>query len=217
MWLIDFVLHIDVHLQTLISTYGTGVYVLLFLIIFIETGLVIMPFLPWDSLLFAAWSFAALGSLNIRTIVISLIIAAIAWDNINYYIGRYFWHKVTSLHIGKYQLVKPEHIYKTEAFFAKYGVKAIILARFIPIVRTCTPFVAGIGNMKYKTFLLFDIIWGITWISLLSFAWYFFWQQDIIKHNFEKVILGIILISILPLIIQILHWWFVKHAKKTTN
>ncbi len=203
--LIDFILHIDVHLQALIAQYGITVYGILFLIIFVETGLVIMPFLPWDSLLFAAWSFAALGSLNIWILLGSLVVAAIAWDSLNYLIGKYFGPKFTHLTIGKYQLIKPEHIKKTESFFEKYGAKAIIMARFMPIIRTCIPFVAGIGRMDYKTFMTYNIIGGIAWVIWLTWAWYVFGQSEFVKANFEKVILLIIATSIIPIIIEALR------------
>lgn len=214
MRLIDFILHIDVHLQNLIASRGKRVYILLFMIVLVETGLVIMPFLPGDSLLFAAWSFAAIWSLNIWTLLVSITVAAILWDTINYAVGKKIWTNITKLYIGKCQLVKPEHLHKTEAFFAKHGKKSIILARFMPIIRTCAPFVAGMGNMEYKSFISYNIIWWALWVFSLTLLGYFFGQQDIVKHNFEKVILLIILISILPLITEVLRWWYKNHASK---
>lgn len=205
MQLIDFILHIDVHLQAMIGHYGHAIYVILFAIIFIETWFIFVPFLPGDSLLFAAWSFAAVWDLNIYTIWISLMIAAILWDNLNYLIGMTFWQRLTLIRIKWRQLIKPEYLKRTEDFFAKHWERAIILARFVPIIRTCTPFVAGIWSMSYKKFLLYDIIGWVLRVSLMSFAWYFFGQQPWVKSNFEKVILLIIIISILPLIVHALR------------
>jgi len=207
-FLIDFILHIDVHLQSLILQYGSRVYGILFLIIFIETWLVIMPFLPGDSLLFVAGSFAGAGMLKIGILLPLLIFAAIAGDNTNYFIGKYFGHHVTKFHIWWHQLVKSKHIKKTESFFEKYGTKAIIIARFVPIVRTCTPFVAGVGQMKYKTFFIYDCIGGVAWISALTLLWYFFGQMPLVKNNFEKAIFAIIFISILPILFEYAkHLW----------
>ena len=212
MALIDFILHIDVHLQHLIVSRGGWIYVILFMIILIETGLVIMPFLPGDSLLFAAWSFAALGSLHLWLLLISLIIAAVLWDTINYYVGGKVWHNITKLHLWKYQLVKSEHLAKTQAFFKKHGKKSIILARFIPIIRICAPFIAWMGKMHYPIFIRYNIIGWILRVSSLTLLWYFFGQQPRVQNNFEKVIIAIILISILPVIIEILRWRDKKHA-----
>lgn len=209
--LFDFILHIDTHLQALIASYGTWVYALLFGIIFIETGLIIMPFLPGDSLLFAAWSFAALKSLHIGILLVLLTGAAILGDSINYIIGKYFWEKITTLHIKNRPLVKKEHIKKTEQFFTKYGKKAIILARFMPIIRTCIPFVAGIGRMPYRVFMMYNVIWGILRVWSLTLAGYFFGQHPFVREHFEKVILLIIFISILPIVLQLLRRNTAKH------
>ncbi|MEI6426474.1 MAG: VTT domain-containing protein [Candidatus Absconditabacteria bacterium] len=206
--MIDFILHIDVHLQALVLQYGGRVYGILFIIIFIETGLVIMPFLPGDSLLFVAGSLAGAGMLKVEILLPLLIFAAIIGDNTNYFIGKYLGHHVTKLHIWGHQLVKPKHIKKTETFFEKYGTKAIIIARFVPIVRTCTPFVAGVGQMRYKTFFLYDCAGGILWISALTLLGYFFGQMPLIKNNFEKAIFAIIFISILPILFEYAkHLW----------
>ena len=203
--LLDFLIHIDVHLAALIVKRGIHIYILLGGIIFVETGLVIMPFLPWDSLLFAAWSLAALWSLHIVLLYVVLLWAAIIWDNVNYRVWRLFGKYITKRRIAWYHIVKPEHLEKTHEFFEKYWTKTIIIARFIPIVRTCTPFVAWVWRMKYSKFLAYDTVWWITWISLLTFAWYFFWQQHWVKHNFEKVIILIMVFSMLPLIINLLR------------
>ena len=199
--LIDFILHIDVHLANLIASYGTWVYGILFAIIFIETGLVIMPFLPGDSLLFAAGSFAAIGSLNIWLIVWLLIVAAVVWDNVNFYIGRYFGSKLTSRKIKWRNLIKPEHLEKTHTFFEKHGDISLVLARFVPIVRTLAPFVAGIGKMNHIKFFLYNVVGWIIWVSLLTLAGYFFWQNPRVQHNFEFVVMGIVFVSILPMLI----------------
>jgi len=203
--LLDFLLHIDVHLASLIVKRGTHIYILLGGIIFVETGLVIMPFLPGDSLLFAAWSLAALGSLNIVLLYVVLLSAAIVGDNVNYRVGRIFGKYITRRRIAWYHIVKPENLERTHEFFEKYGTKTIIIARFIPIVRTCTPFVAWVGKMTYSKFLAYDIVWWITRISLLTFAGYFFGQQTWVKHHFESVIILIMFFSMLPLAINLLR------------
>lgn len=199
--LVDFILHIDVHLGQLIATYGVFTYAIIFTIIFVETGVVIMPFLPGDSLLFAIGAFCALGSLKIFIAWPLLVFAAIIGDNINYWIGRFFGQKI--IEHPKIPINK-NHLEKTEAFFAKYGVKTIILARFVPIVRTCTPFVAGVGKMRYRQFLIFDILGGFLWISLFILVGYFFGNIAEVKHNFSLVILAIIAVSLAPMILEII-------------
>lgn len=205
--LLDFILHINDHLSTMVSEYGPYVYVILFLIIFIETGLVFIPFLPGDSLLFAAGALCAneATGLNLGALIGVLILAAVAGDNCNYFIGRTLGVKATQLKIGKKALVKKEYLDKTHEFFEKFGTKAIIMARFVPIVRTFTPFVAGIGKMNYsQKFLPYDIAGGILWISTMSVSGYFFGQFDWVKKHFEAVVILIILISILPMLITYL-------------
>lgn len=205
---IDFILHIDAHLAEIISQYGIATYAILFGIIFIETGLVVTPFLPGDSLLFAAGAFAALGSLNIFVIIILLCIAAIAGDTANYWIGHFFGRKL----IANPRIpIKDEHIKETEAFFEKHGGKTIILARFVPIVRTFAPFVAGIGKMHYGNFISFNIIGGIVWVLLFTLTGYFFGNIPAVKHNFSIVIIIIILISVLPMVY---HFFRNKFKKK---
>lgn len=196
---IDFFLHLEKHLDTLIQTYDAWVYLLLFMIIFLETGLVITPFLPGDSLLFAIGAFAARGSLDIFLSIILLTIAAISGDALNYAIGSFFGHQI--LEHPKLP-IKKEHIKKTHEFYEKYGGKTIIIARFVPIVRTFAPFVAGIGNMTYRKFLSFNIIGGVLWILGFLLAGYFFGNLPFVKSNFKLVILGIIVLSILPGIIE---------------
>ncbi len=202
---IDFFLHLDHHLQTIIQQYGTTTYVILFAIIFIETGLVIWPFLPGDSLLFVAGSFAAIGAMNIWVLVPLLFVAAVLGDTVNYYIGKNMGLKILQWKFKGKPLVKQKYIDQTHAFYEKHGPKTIILARFVPIVRTFAPFVAGIGEMSYGKFISYNIIGGLIWVVALSFLGYFFGQIPVIKNNFEKVILIIIFISVLPIV-----WEFIK-------
>lgn len=200
--IIDFILHIDVHLGQLIASYGVVTYVILFVIIFIETGLVVTPFLPGDSLLFAAGAFAALGSLNVFFLLVLLVLAAFLGDTANYWIGHFFGEKL----IANPKIpIKKSHIEKTQNFFAKHGGKTIILARFVPIVRTFAPFVAGIGKMSYGRFISFNIIGGIAWVTLFVLAGYFFGNIPGVKHNFSLVIFGIILVSIVPMAIEFIR------------
>lgn len=199
---IDIFLHLDKHLNDIIAQYGTMTYVILFAIIFIETGLIIMPFLPGDSLLFVAGYFAAQGSLNMMLLIVLLFIAAFIGDTVNYFIGRYMGGKVLQ---WKLPFVKQEYFDKTNTFYAKHGPKTIIFARFIPIVRTFAPFVAGAGKMDYKIFLTYNIIGGAVWVVSLLSAGYYFGDIPMVKRNFELVIFGIIFISILPPIIEVLR------------
>jgi membrane-associated protein len=210
LYLVDFILHIDVHLGQLISTYGIATYVILFVIIFIETGLVFTPFLPGDSLLFAAGAFAALGSLNIFVILGLLIIAAIAGDTCNYWIGHFFGQKLVD---NPKVPIKKEHIEETQKFFEKHGGKTIILARFIPIIRTFAPFVAGIGKMSYGKFISYNVIGGIVWVMVATLAGYFFGNIPAIKENFS-VIIVIVLISVVPMMIPITKKVYNKLTKK---
>ncbi len=198
-FLIDFILHLDVHLGQIITAYGSLTYALLFLIIFVETGLVVTPFLPGDSLLFAVGAFAALGSLNIFMILTLLMVAAILGDTVNYWIGHFFGEKLVA---NPKVPIKKEHIERTQKFFDKHGGKTIILARFVPIVRTFAPFVAGIGKMHYDKFISFNIIGGIGWVLLVTLAGFFFGNIPVVKDNFSTVIIAIVLISIAPMIIQ---------------
>lgn len=198
-----FITHLNETLPVFISDHGNMVYLLLFMIIFIETGLVVMPFLPGDSLLFVAGSLAAIGSLNIFYLLGLLIVAAILGDNINYWVGRYFGERVTEWKLFGKRLVRDKDLEKTHGYFEKYGVRTIIIARFVPIVRTITPFVAGVGKMDYrKKFLPYDIMGGILWIGLLLSAGFIFGQHPFVQKNYEVVILGIVFISVLPMIIE---------------
>lgn len=213
---LDFFLHLDKHLFTLIQEYGTWIYVILFVIIFTETGLVIIPFLPGDSLLFAAGTFCAgvttngqHTELNLLIVLILLIIAAILGDALNYYIGKTIGAKVIRCKFRGRQLLNQKHIDQTHDFFNKHGSKAIVIARFVPIVRTFAPFVAGLGSMKYLTFLRFNIIGGLAWVLGLTFLGYFFGNLTFVKENFEIVIFGIIILSLLPMFFE-----FFKARKK---
>ena len=203
--LIDFILHIDKHLFEIVSNYQTWTYLILFLIVFCETGLVITPFLPGDSLLFAAGTIAAMDGepLNVFLLVIILMSATFLGDNSNYFLGKFLGKKVYD---KNYRLIKRKHLDKTQGFYEKHGGKTIIIARFIPIIRTFAPFVAGIGSMTYVRFLSFSIIGNILWVNLFVWVGYFVGNNPIIKHNFTLVIFLIIFISILPPIIG-----FIKH------
>ena len=209
--LFDFVLHIDKHLAVIFTNYQELSYVILFLIIFVETGLVIMPFLPGDSLLFATGALiASTGTLNIYILIPLLILAAVLGDNSNYFIGRYIGERVLKIKwISK--IVKPEYLVRTEQYFEKYGSRTVVIARFIPIVRTVTPFVAGVGEMKYFVFLSYSIIGACLWISGLTLLGYFFGNLEIVKNNFEIVVLAIIGISILPMIYQLVKSMVLKY------
>ena len=199
---IDFFLHLDVHLSEIIGTYGTWTYLILFLIIFAETGFVVTPFLPGDSLIFAAATFAGLGLLNPVLLFVLLAFAAILGDSINYAIGHALGPRVFREDV---RFLKREYLDRTHAFFEKYGGKTIILARFMPIIRTFAPFVAGVGAMTYGKFLLYNVIGGTLWVGLFTALGYFFGNIPAVQENFTLVILGIIFISILPPIIEFLR------------
>jgi membrane-associated protein len=196
----DILIHLDKYLDSIIRSYGTLTYGILFLIIFCETGLVITPILPGDSLLFATGTFAALGSLDLSLIIILLSIAAIAGDTENYWIGYLVGPKVFSKE--KSRLFNKEYLDRTHRFYQKYGGKTIIIARFIPIIRTFAPFVAGIGRMTYKRFIAYNVLGGIGWIVTFVLGGYFFGNIPLVKNNFALTILAIIIISVLPAIIE---------------
>jgi membrane-associated protein len=201
--LIDIVLHLDKYLTQITSEYGTWTYLILFSIIFLETGLVIMPFLPGDSLLFAVGSLAANpeSGLNVWILAVLLFSAAVIGDTLNYHIGKFSGQKVFELNT---RFIKKEYLHKTQAFYEKHGGKTIIIARFIPIIRTFAPFVAGVGAMNYTKFLLYNVVGAFVWIGSLLFAGYWFGQHPFVQKNFSLVIIAIIIISILPAIIEIL-------------
>jgi len=202
--LIDFILHIDQHLVEIVNNYKTWTYLILFLIIFAETGFVVTPFLPGDSLLFAAGAIIAKPESNLSIVLtlVLLIVAAILGDLVNYHIGKFIGPKAFS---GKYKFLKKEYLEKTQAFYYKHGGKTIIYARFIPIIRTFAPFVAGIGTMSYLRFATYNVVGGIAWVTSFLMIGYFFGGLPVIKNNFTYVIFGIIFVSILPPIIEILR------------
>jgi membrane-associated protein len=202
--IIDFILHIDHHLVEIVNNYQTWTYLILFLIIFAETGFVVTPFLPGDSLLFAAGAIIAKPEVGLHIFVMALllIVAAILGDLVNYHIGKLIGVKAFS---GRYKFLKQEYLQRTQDFYYKHGGKTIIYARFIPIIRTFAPFVAGIGTMTYKKFAAFNIVGGIAWVSSFLFLGYFFGGIPVIKKNFTYVVFGIILVSILPPIIELIR------------
>jgi len=193
----DFVLHVDKYLALIIDKFGIFSYIILFLVIFLETGVVIFPFFPGDSLLFVAGTFAALKSLNVWVLFIILALAAILGDSTNYLIGKTIGEEL----FLKKKWVKEKHLNKTKEFYCRHGGKTIILARFIPVIRTFAPFVAGIGKMDYKKFLTYNVIGGVAWIAIFLFAGYFFGNIPFIKNNLSWVIIGIIAVSLIPAII----------------
>ena len=195
-WFVDFFLHLDQHLAEVIQQYGGYTYALLFLIVFLETGLVVTPLLPGDSLLFAAGSFAGLGALSLWPLFFLLSAAAILGDTVNYAIGAYLGPRV--FHFPKSRFFNPEHLKKTHDFYEKYGGKTIIIARFVPIIRTFAPFVAGMGAMSYPRFLTYNVVGGLLWVSACVFAGYCFGNLPVVKKNFSLVMLAIIVISLLP-------------------
>ena len=199
--LIDFILHIDQHLIELAQTYGLWIYAILFLIVFCETGLVVTPFLPGDSLLFAAGAVAALGGMNVHMAAALLLAAAVIGDAANFAVGKYFGEKLFAKPDSR--VFKREYLDKTHAFYEKYGGKTIILARFVPIVRTFAPFVAGMGDMHYGRFIRYNIIGALMWVGLLTYAGYFFGELPVVKNNFGLVVIGIIVVSVLPMAVEI--------------
>jgi membrane-associated protein len=197
--LVDFILHIDIHLAELIARYGTGTLVLLFLIVFAETGLVVTPFLPGDSLLFAAGAFAARGALDIGLLVPILLVAAILGDTVNYWIGHKIGRRAFS---GKIPFIKQEYLQRTESFYERHGGKTIILARFVPIIRTFAPFVAGIGTMSYARFVVYNVVGAVLWVVLFTVGGYFFGNLPMVQRNFKLVILAIIVVSVMPIVVE---------------
>ncbi len=197
---LDLVVHLDQHLRALAQNYGNWVYAVLFLIVFLETGLVVTPFLPGDSLLFVAGTIAAGGELQVHGLVVLLILAAIIGDSVNYAVGRYLGPRVFRFEDSR--LFKRAYLERTHAFFERHGGKTIIIARFVPIIRTYAPFVAGIGAMKYGHFLLFNVTGAILWVVSLTYAGYFFGNLPLVKDNLTLVIVGIIVVSVMPGIIE---------------
>lgn len=198
--MLDLILHLDEYLNQIVTTYGTLTYAILFAIVFAETGLVVTPFLPGDSLLFAAGAIASLGSLRIGFIVLFLIAAAVAGDTVNYWVGARVGQKFVDN--PRIPFINQEHIHKTEQFFRKYGVKTIVLARFVPIVRTFAPFVAGVGSMKYRTFLLYNVVGAVAWVMLFTLSGYFFGNIPVVQENFHYVVFAIIALSLVPIVFE---------------
>jgi membrane-associated protein len=199
--LIDIFLHLDKHLILYMHEYGVFIYPIFFVIIFCETGLVVTPFLPGDSLVFATGALAAIGSIKIAPVYIIFCLAAIAGDTVNYSIGHYLKDRVEAHE--NIRFIKREYIERTEAFFKKHGAVTILLARFVPIIRTFAPFVSGVGTMPYRTFILFNATGGILWVSIALFSGYFFGNIPFIKNNFSMVILGIVAVSLIPVIVSL--------------
>lgn len=206
MEIFELLLHFDEYLANIINIFGPLTYVILFLIVFAETGLVVTPFLPGDSLLFAVGALAGGNFLNIWTAYITLLAAAIIGDTLNYWIGNKLGAKAFARENSR--IFKKEYLYKTEEFYKKHGGKAIILARFVPIVRTFAPFVAGVGKMEYRTFVLYNVVGAFLWVTSLTLAGYLFGQMPIIKNNFEYVVIAIVLISLLPMVFE-----YIKHKR----
>lgn len=202
-WLFDLILHLDRHLESLIESYGLWTYLILFLIVFAETGLVVTPILPGDSLLFAAGTFAGRGSLNPLMLLATLSAAAILGDTVNYWVGKYLGQHF--VHGSRRHWIKQKHLDRTHAFFEKYGGKTIILARFVPIVRTFAPFVAGVGTMTYGRFLVYNVIGGLLWVLICVGAGYFFGGLPVVQNNFSLVVLAIVVISLIPAVVEYLR------------
>ena len=202
-WLIDFVLHMEKYLPAIVSQFGIFTYIILFLVIFVETGLVITPFLPGDSLLFAAGAIAALphGGLNVFALYATVAVAAVLGDTVNYWIGHYIGPRAFS---GNIRFLKKEYLERTQAFYDKHGGKTILLARFVPIVRTFAPFVAGVGKMRYSYFISYNVFGGLLWTALFTFVGYFFGNLEFIQKNFSLVVIAIIIISVLPMVYEYL-------------
>lgn len=204
---IDFIFHLDAHLSDIIQTYGLWTYSILFVVIFCETGFVVTPFLPGDSLLFAAGTFAARGDLKVGLLFLILAAAAVLGDSVNYWLGKIVGPKV--FHGEKNRFFKKEYLDRTHAFYEKYGAETIIIARFVPIIRTFAPFVAGIGRMTYGKFLSYNVIGGVGWVAIFTFGGYFFGNIPFVKKNFSIVIIAIIVLSLVPAVVE-----FFKHKKK---
>ena len=211
--ILDLFLHLDDHLRQLTADYGAWTYGILFLVVFCETGLVVTPILPGDSLLFAAGAIASLGSLNVWLLCGVLFAAAVLGDTVNYHVGRYLGPKVLSGKLSRW--LNPKHLKKTEEFYARYGAVTIILARFVPIVRTFAPFVAGVGRMNYGKFLLYNILGGALWVLSMTLAGYFLGEIPFVKQNFEIIVLAIVFVSVLPMAFEFVRQRF--FVAKTTE
>lgn len=209
---IDFILHIDVRLEEIVNEYHKTTYLILAIIIFCETGLVVTPFLPGDSLLFAAGAIAAKGLLSVELLMLILFAAAFIGDNTNYLVGNFIGHKIVGM---KRKIIRKDYLDRTHGFYERHGGKTLVIARFMPIIRTFAPFVAGLGSMTYRRFLAFCIAGNILWICSFSLAGYFFGRLEFVKNNFTMVVFGIIIISILPMLIAIIRQKY--FTKKTVS
>lgn len=203
MWLVDFILHIGEHLQELVNNYGNWIYAILFAIVFCETGLVVLPFLPGDSMLFAAGTIAAVGDMNIFVLIGLLIVAAVLGDFVNFEIGKHFGQKLFSNPNSK--IFKQSYLQKTHDYYEKYGGRTIIIARFIPIVRTFAPFVGGMGNMNYAQFARYNIVGAVLWVVSFTTLGYFFGQLPFVKEHFSWIMIAIIVFSVVPMIVEIIR------------
>lgn len=203
MWLVDFILHIGDHLQELVNNYGNWIYAILFAIVFCETGLVVLPFLPGDSMLFAAGTIAAVGDMNIFVLIGLLIVAAILGDFVNFEIGKHFGQKLFSNPNSK--IFKQSYLQKTHDYYERYGGRTIIIARFIPIVRTFAPFVGGMGNMNYAQFARYNIVGAVLWVVSFTTLGYFFGQLSFVKEHFSWIMIAIIVFSVVPMIVEIIR------------
>lgn len=201
--IIDFIIHIDKHLTDLANTYGIWAYGIVFLIVFCETGLVVTPFLPGDSLLFAAGALATQGAFNVHLLAVILLVAAIAGDAVNYAVGRRMGPAVFERKDSK--IFKPEYLSRTQRYFQKYGAKTIVIARFVPIVRTFAPFLAGVGSMPYSKFVMYNVTGAVAWVGLFTYAGYIFGETPLVQKNFKLVIVAIIILSILPAVIEVIR------------
>jgi membrane-associated protein len=209
-YLIDFVVHLDAHLAELVGAYGIWVYAILFLIVFSETGLVVTPFLPGDSLLFAIGAIASTGALNPHGVIAALVAAAVLGDAANYWIGHFVGPKVFTRQ--KSWFFNPEHLRRTHAFYERHGGKTIIIARFVPIIRTFAPFVAGIGDMTYRRFFSYNVVGALLWVPTLVYAGFFFGELPVVKRNFSLVILAIILLSLVPMVVEVVRHRVARRA-----
>jgi membrane-associated protein len=213
MMLIDFVLHIDRHLRALCTDYGTWVYVILFVIVFCETGLVVTPFLPGDSLLFAVGSMAAIGALDLAGVMLILVVAAILGDTVNYAAGHYVGPRVFHEDHGRF--LNREYLLRTHRFYERHGGKTIVIARFLPIIRTFAPFVAGIGSMSYPRFLFFNVFGGILWVLLFVLSGYWFGNMPVVQKNFSLVIIALVLIPAIPSVVEVVRIQLARRRQKT--
>lgn len=211
--IIDMFLHIDSYMEAIVGAFGYWTYIILFAIVFAETGLVVAPFLPGDSLLFVAGTLAGSGYLNILAVYLTLLTAAIIGDTVNYWLGHFIGKKVFSQKNSK--IFKKEYLEKAREFYEKHGAKAIILARFLPILRTFAPFVAGIGNMHYRTFIVYNVVGALVWVTGFTFAGYFFGGLEFIQHNFHYVVVLIIAISLVPAVIEFINYRRGLHLSKS--